>query len=117
MSATGFNSSAPSRIPYRLLRSLTFRELSTTPNGIYTFQRWERQCRSAQGSKSSHWFMRECLAQQVLPNCLQYLAANNSSNHPFPAHWQAVMHDQIAFHLREKEGKFRQAHETWLHLF
>ena len=70
----------------------------------------------AHSAKLNHWFMRECLAEQLLPKFLQHLSTSNASSHPFPGHWQSVISDHIAFNKRVKEEKFRQAHLAWLNL-
>ena len=115
MLTTVTSPSASNMMPYKEHRFLTLRSLSSV-QGIALYQRWERLCKAAHGAKLKHWFMRECLAEQILPKCLQYLANNNSTNHPFPAHWQAVMQDHIAHLRREKEEKFRLANASWLNL-
>ena len=119
MSATVFNSpSTLSSMSYDDLRRFVLRSLSQVKdiNAVNLYHRWNRLCRQAQADKLGHWYLRECLAEQVLPKNLQYLSSQNSTNHPFPAHWRAVMIDCIADLRRSKEVKFRQAHATWLSL-
>ena len=77
MSATVSNPlSTLHTMSYDALRNFVLRNLSQVKdiNAVNLFHKWNRFCRQAQADKLGHWFLRECLAEQVLTKSLQYLS-------------------------------------------
>ena len=75
-----------------------------------SYNRMERAKLAAHKAKQRWHFLRECLAEQVLPKSMQHLTRYNSNGHPFPQQQEAILLDQIAAAHREKQEKFAHLH-------
>ena len=117
MTATDIQFPAPEGLPFKSLRFFVFSQLSTASNNghrlIRLYQRAVRLRSAAHYTKLQHQFLTDCMAEQVLPNCLKHLSSHNSSGHPFPPHWEEVLKDRIASAARERDEKFRRSHHAW----
>ena len=117
MPATEKHTRAPLRSPQvppgatTMFKTLLLAQLlSISKLAEQSYNRMERAKIAAHNAKLRCQFLRDCLAEQVLPKSMQHLKRYNSDGHPFPSQQEAILRDQIAAAHRVKQEKFAHLH-------